>query len=192
MEESHKQRSYVSSKAVVSTCWKGSNQNWPGRPVTVYFRMFHGHIKYRLEVWSHATGWRELAVRFISSAVYIDHRWPIFIELGVLRLYSQCILSSLSNLKLNLKKFQQGITIILPTAPTDTATWIFPTVCFRSKKKDCFPHLAHREYNHLPEDMKSSACLKFEISLKKWLLFRPFTHWVNSLKPNVRLLSMCM
>lgn len=103
--------------------------------------MFHGHIKYRLEVWSHATGWIELAVRLISSTVYIDHCWPIFIELGVLRLYSQCILSSLSNLKLNLKKFQQETTIILPMAPTDTATWIFPTVCFRSKKKDCFPIL---------------------------------------------------
>lgn len=161
-------------------------------PFTVYFRMFHGHIKYRLEVWSHATGWRELTVGLISSTVYIDHCWPIFIELGVLRLYGQCILSSLSNLKLNLKKFQQGTTIILPMAPTETATWIFPTVCFRSKKKNCFPHLAHREYNHLPEDMKSSAHQKFKISLKKWLLFRPFTHWVNSLKHNFRLLSKCM
>lgn len=151
-------------------------------PVTVYFRMFHGHIKYRQEVWSHATGCK---VNFI-------HFWPISIELGVLRLYSRCILSNLSNLKLNLKKFQQETTIILPMAPTDTATWIFPTVCFRSKKKDCFPHLAHREYNHLPEDMKSSACMKFKISLKKWLLFRPFTHWVNFFKHNFRLLSKCM
>lgn len=110
-------------------------------PLTVYFGMFHSHIKYRLEVWSHATGWRELTVRLISSTVYTDHCWPIFIELGVLRLYGQCILSSLSNLKLNLKNVQQGTTIILPMAPTETASWIFPTVCFRSKKKTAFPIL---------------------------------------------------
>lgn len=105
-------------------------------PFTVYFQMFHGHIKYRLEVWSHATGWRELTVRLSSSTVYIDHCWPIFIELGVLRLYGQYILSSLSNLKLNLKKFQQ--VLWLPQRPLLGSSLLHAS---EVKRKTAFPIL---------------------------------------------------
>lgn len=146
--------------------------------LTVYFGMFHSHLIYGLEVWGHASGCRDVfilqkkAVRLISSAGYIDHCRPIFIELGVMSLYSQYIFSSLTNLKVNLSKY--AVRNDHHSYNTRRNEHLDLPFCRLSKKKGCFPQLALRMFNHLPQSMKTLAYPEFKSSLKTWLLARPF------------------
>lgn len=126
--------------------------------LTVYFGMFHSHIIYALEVWGRAAERYfslKKAVSLISSDGYIDQCTPIFIELGVLSLYSQYILSSQTNLKLNLNKFSTRNDQY--SYSTRRNGYSDLPKCRLSKKKDCFKNLALRMYDHLLEYLKSLA-----------------------------------
>lgn len=110
-------------------------------PLTVNFRMFHNRRcrAMLLAAWELFL-LQQKAVRLISSHGYIDHCWPIFIELGVLSLYSKFILSSLKRIGLPLSiSFQPGTTIT-SIAPRETDAWVFLTVDW-VRRRTAFPML---------------------------------------------------
>lgn len=112
--------------------------------MTVYFGMFHSHIINGCEVRSHHdAGCRELflfqknSVRLLSSAGFLDNCGSVSIGLGVMILYSQYILSSITNLKLKLNTFS---TRIKHNSCSIRRNGYLDIPCCRlSKSKDCFP-----------------------------------------------------
>lgn len=107
------------------------------------------------------------AERYFSFKIrlvqYMDHCKHIFIDLGVLSLYSHCILTSLTNLKLILNMF---LTRNNQNSYSTQKSGYFDLPYLGSVKRwTTFPI-----YNYLPEDMKSSSYPLFKRSLKTWLL----------------------
>ncbi|KAG8269471.1 hypothetical protein J6590_108287 [Homalodisca vitripennis] len=146
--------------------------------LTVYFAMFHSHISYGLHIWGHAAGCKDIlllqkkALRVISPPGFLDSCRPIFVSLKILTVYGQYILSCLTNLKLNISDFAERNE--LHTYNTRKKHHLDVPFCRLSKKKNCYPSLALRMYNALPDNLKELNPPHFETQLKSWLLCRPF------------------
>ncbi|KAG8284760.1 hypothetical protein J6590_096011 [Homalodisca vitripennis] len=100
------------------------------------------------------------------------HCKPLFNRLKILTVFSQYVVASLLHVKENLAAFgtrgeAQDAYRLRKSSQLNTVS------CTLGKTRDCFPALAVRMYNCLPQHLKALENRDFECRLGKWSLANP-------------------
>ncbi|XP_039277700.1 uncharacterized protein LOC120349987 [Nilaparvata lugens] len=146
--------------------------------VEVYFALFHSHIIYGLQMWGHAPGCNDVllqqkkALRILDSAGYLDHCRPIFIRLGIYTVFNQYILLSLLHIKSHYHSMTRRADKHLYN--TRGKAKIDVPFCRLNKKRDCFPVLAQKIFNALPDMVRDLDDRSFGGRIRAWLRGMPF------------------
>ena len=144
---------------------------------TVYFALFHSHLSYGLLIWGHSPHCLDIlllqkrALRLMTASDHREHCRPIFARLGILTVYSHYVLLSLLYVKNNLTAFSTRRE--MHNLSIRGASSINVPYRRLSKTKDCFPVLAMKMFNTLPESVRSLEFGSFKTKLKSWLLSCP-------------------
>ncbi|XP_054260489.1 uncharacterized protein LOC128985133 [Macrosteles quadrilineatus] len=145
--------------------------------LAVYHALFHSHLTYGLVLWGHSPWTQELlllqkkALRIITSSGYKAHCRPIFLELGVLTVYSQYVLNVLILLKVNIHHFVVRDNI--HSHHTRQACDIDLPRCRLARSLKSYPRSAIRFFNSLPVHIRDLDLDDFKTALRDRLVNRP-------------------
>lgn len=158
---------------------KLSTQVTPEYLVLAYFGLFHCHLNYGLILWGHSSSTsrvliqQKTAVRILTSSGHRDHCRQLFQQLGVLTVHSQYILNCLLSLKSNpsaeLVRREQRCGYQLRNCKN-----LDVPRCRLSKTLNCYPNLAYKMFNKLPNTFRELEPPLFKKKLKSWLLKKSF------------------
>uniref|UniRef100_A0A1B6KML7 Reverse transcriptase domain-containing protein n=1 Tax=Graphocephala atropunctata TaxID=36148 RepID=A0A1B6KML7_9HEMI len=146
--------------------------------VTIYHGLFHSHILYGLLLWGHSSGCDEIlllqkhAVRIITSAGFLDHCKPLFSRLKILTVFSQYVVASLLHVRGNLSTLGTRGEV-QDAYRLRNGSEVNRVFCRLSKTRDCFPTLAIKLYNCLPQHLKALECVDFDSRIRNWFLANP-------------------